>query len=166
MQPWYVIHTKPRQEQIACTNLERQSYNVYFPRFKVIKRIQGQHQAVMEPLFPRYIFLQPSSISQSLAPVRSTTGVSTIVRFGLEPAEIHIELVQSIRNFEEQRNIAKDEDISPLQPGKYAQIVQGSLKGFEGLISRVSKQRVILLLQMLGQDTEVSFSQSQLLVVS
>ena len=80
--PWYVVHTKARQEQPACDNLARQGYNVYFPRFKVIKRIRGLQQAVLEPLFPRYVFLQPSSAAQSLAPVRSTLGVATMVRFG------------------------------------------------------------------------------------
>ena len=28
---WYLIHTKPRQEHIALTNLERQGYTCYLP---------------------------------------------------------------------------------------------------------------------------------------
>jgi transcriptional antiterminator RfaH len=162
--PWYVVHTKARQEQSACENLVRQGYAVYLPRIKVMKRLRGLQQAVLEPLFPRYIFLQQASVAQSLAPVRSTLGVATIVRFGQEPAQMQSETLQNIRNFEAQSNAAKDADISPLQPGERVRIADGPLSGFEGLISSVSQQRVVVLMQLLGQDTQVSLSHNQLLV--
>jgi len=160
--PWYVVHTKARQEQPACENLVRQGYAVYLPRIKVMKRIRGLQQVVLEPLFPRYIFLQQASVAQSLAPVRSTLGVATIVRFGQEPAQMQSETLQNIRNFEAQRNAAKDADISPLQPGERVRIADGPLSGFEGLISSVSQQRVVVLMQLLGQDTHVIMSEHQL----
>lgn len=162
--PWYVVHTKARQEQPACDNLARQGYNVYFPRIKVIRRVRGQQEAVLEPLFPRYVFLQPLSAAQSLAPVRSTVGVTTVVRFGQEPAQMRDDVLQVIRNFEAQRNAAKDADLSPLQVGERVRVANGPLAGLEGLISSVSKQRVVVLMQLLGQATEVSVSQHQLLV--
>ncbi len=34
---WYLIHTKPRQEHIALTNLERQGYTCYLPLLRVEK---------------------------------------------------------------------------------------------------------------------------------
>jgi transcriptional antiterminator RfaH len=162
--PWYVVHTKARQEQPACENLLRQGYAVYLPRIKVIKRIRGMQQPQLEPLFPRYIFLQPSSAAQSLAPVRSTLGVATIVRFGQEPAQLRNDTLQNIRTFEAQRNAAKDADISPLQPGKRVRVADGPFAGLEGLISSVSKQRVMVLMQLLGLDTQVSVSRDQLVV--
>lgn len=162
--PWYVVHTKARQEQPACENLVRQGYAVYLPRIKVMKRIRGLQQVVLEPLFPRYIFLQQASVAQSLAPVRSTLGVATIVRFGQEPAQMQSETLQNIRNFEAQRNAAKDADISPLKPGERVRIADGPLSGFEGLISSVSQQRVVVLMQLLGQGTQVSVSAHQLLL--
>jgi transcriptional antiterminator RfaH len=164
--PWYVVHTKARQEQSACENLVRQGYAVYLPRIKVIKRLRGLQQAVFEPFFPRYIFLQPASAVQSLAPVRSTLGVAALVRFGQEPAQMQSETLQNIRNFEARRNAAKDADISPLQPGERVRVADGPLAGFEGLISSVSQQRVVVLMQLLGQDTQVSLSAHQLLLAS
>lgn len=164
--PWYVVHTKARQEQPACENLSRQGYVVYLPRIKVMKRTRGRQQALLAPLFPRYIFLQPASVEQSLAPVRSTLGVATIVRFGQEPAQMQNETVRNIRDFEAQRNAAKDVDISPLQPGERVRIADGPLSGFEGLISSVSQQRVVVLMHLLGLDTQVSLSAHRLLLAS
>jgi transcriptional antiterminator RfaH len=164
IQPWYVVHTKIRQEQTACENLTRQGYNVYLPRIKILKRSRGRQQAQYEPLFPRYIFLQPCSVAHSISPVRSTLGVSTIVRFGQEPAVMRPETLKSIRDFEAHRNDAPDEEISPFQPGVRIRVADGPLTGLEGLISGVSQQRVIVLMQLLGQDTRVSLSYHQLLV--
>src|SRR5690606_17543360 len=33
--PWYVAHTKPRQERTAAEQLRRQDFEVYLPLFKV-----------------------------------------------------------------------------------------------------------------------------------
>ena len=162
--PWYVVHTKVRQEQRACENLARQGYIVYFPKIKLLKRCRGRQQATLEPMFPRYIFLQPESTSHSISPVRSTLGVTTLVRFGQEPAVMRPQTLNSIRDFEARRNEARDEDISPFQPGVQIRVVDGPLVGMEGLISDVSHERVGVLMQLLGNDTRVSLSQHQLLV--
>jgi transcriptional antiterminator RfaH len=161
---WYVVHTKASQEKVACENLARQGFVVYLPRIKVVKRIRGLAQVLLEPMFPRYVFVQPASAEQSLAPVRSTMGVSSIVRFGQEPAQMNADTLQGIRDFEIHRNALLDSDISPLQPGKRVQIADGPLSGLEGLISSVSKQRIVVLLQLLGQDTRVNLSRHQLVV--
>lgn len=163
---WYVVHTKVRQEQTACENLARQGYAVYLPKLKVLKRIRGRQQPRHEPLFPRYLFLQPESASHSIAPVRSTLGVLTLVRFGHEPAVMRPETLKSIRDFETRRNAASEEDISPFHPGGRARIADGPLRGLEGLITDVSQERVTVLMHLLGQDTRVSLSHHRLLVVS
>jgi transcriptional antiterminator RfaH len=142
----------------------RQAYSVYLPRIKLLKRIRGCQQAQYEPLFPRYIFVQPSSTAHSISPVRSTLGVSTIVRFGQDPAVIRAATLNSIRDFEARRNDAPEMEISPFQPGVQVRVADGPLIGLEGLITDVSQQRVIVLMQLLGQDTRVSVSHHKLLV--
>jgi transcriptional antiterminator RfaH len=127
--PWYVVHTKVRQEQTAWDNLVRQGYSVYLPRIKILKRIRGRQRALQEPLFPRYLFVQPRSVAHSIAPVRSTLGVTTLVRFGQEPAILRPETLRCIREFETRRNAARDEDISPFRPGERVRVAAGPLAG-------------------------------------
>ncbi len=74
------------------------------------------------------------------------------------------ETLNSIRNFEARRNDASEEEISPFQSGVQVRVADGPLIGLEGLISDVSQQRVIVLMQLLGQDTKVSLSHHQLVV--
>ncbi len=162
--PWYVVHTKVRQEQVACDNLLRQGYAVYLPRIRLLKRVRRRQQMQQEPLFPRYLFVQPGSAADSIAPVRSTLGVTTLVRFGQEPAVMRAEVLEDIRAFEIRRNEAPEEAISPFQPGARIFVSEGPLSGIEGLISDVSHERVVVLMQLLGRETRVSLSHHQLLV--
>jgi transcriptional antiterminator RfaH len=162
--PWYVAYAKARQEHVAKENLLRQGYSVYLPQMKVLRRIRGHHQARLEPLFPRYLFVQPGSLDHSIAPVRSTSGVSAIVRFGQESAVMRPETLRNIREFEARQNAAKDEDISPFQCDERVHVVDGPLAGLEGLITEVSRDRVVVLMQLLGHDTRVNMSHHQLLV--
>ena len=43
---WYVVHTKPRQEDKALLNLERQGYRCYLPRLTVEKIRRGKFAQV------------------------------------------------------------------------------------------------------------------------
>lgn len=162
--PWYVVHTKVRQEQTACDNLARQGYAVYLPLIKIFKRARGRQQVQHEPLFPRYMFFQPGWEAHSIAPVRSTLGVMIIVRFGQDPAVIGPSTLNGIRDFEASRNQASDEHISPFQCGERIRVAEGPLAGMEGLVSDISQERVIVLMHLLGQNTRVSVSHHQLLV--
>ena len=161
--PWYVVQTKIRQEQLACDNLVQQGFIVYFPKIKQLKRLRGRQAVHLEPMFPRYIFLQPEAASRSISPVRSTLGVTNLVRFGQKPAVMRPEDMLGIREVEFHRNEASEKDISPFKPGGRVRVANGPLVGMEGLISNVSSERVIVLLQLLGQDTRVSISHHELL---
>jgi transcriptional antiterminator RfaH len=161
---WYVVHAKARLEQLACENLIRQGYEVYLPRIKVLKRSArlGCQEVKFEPLFPRYLFLRPGHAEHSIAPVRSTLGVVGLVRFGQVPAVLRHEVLSGIRDFEARQNAADLEAISPFKRGEKVLVADGSLAGLEGLVSSVSRDRVIVLMQILGQDTRVSLSHHQL----
>ena len=85
---WYLVHTKPRQEQRASANLFNQGYVTWLPQLRVEKVRQRRLVVVDEPLFQRYLFIHlPPGINWS--PVRSTLGVTTIVRFGGEGRVMH-----------------------------------------------------------------------------
>jgi len=160
--PWYVAHTKPRQERVAQENLLRQGYGVYLPLLKVFKALRNQQETRFEPLFPRYIFFQPADARQSIAPVRSTQGIAAIVRFGQVPAVLLPETLKTIQAFEAAYNASSFEEISSFKPGKAVVVTEGPFAGLEGLVSMVSEQRVVVLMHLLGQQQRLKFSPHQL----
>lgn len=161
---WYVAHTKPRQERVALEHLTRQGYEVYLPLLKIFKNVRDRQDVRFDPLFPRYIFFRPASAQQSIAPVRSTQGVAAIVRFGQTPAVLQPETLKAIRAFEASQNTASFEEISTLKPGKPVIVTDGPFAGLEGLVSMVSEQRVVVLMNLLGQQ-RLKFSPHQLTVL-
>ena len=163
--PWYVAHTKARQEKLALDNLQRQGYGVYLPHYKRLKRIRDQQEMHWEPMFPRYLFVQPSTDQQSLAPIRSTLGVSNIVRFGNVPAVVPTDVMERIRAFEAERDNQNQQQISPFKAGVQVRVASGPFVGLEGLISDVSNQRIVVLMQLLTKETRVSISPHQLEVI-
>ena len=100
---WYLIHTKPRQEALALTNLSRQGFECYMPMLRLQKIRQRKTAMVAEPMFPRYLFirLDTSGSGQSWSPIRSTLGVNQLVRFGGQPAKVDGLLIDLIRSREQ-----------------------------------------------------------------
>lgn len=160
--PWYVAYTKPRREELARENLVRQGYCVYVPRLKVLKNVRHGRQVGFEPMFPRYLFLQPGHAGQSIVPVRSTKGVTSMVRFGGVPAVLQQGTVERIREVECRQNAAEFSELDALQPGKTILVTTGPLTGLQGLVKMASGQRVIVLMRLLGEETKVRLSTSEL----
>lgn len=160
--PWYVAYTRPRMEQTALVNLERQAFETYLPLYKTCRRTPEGFQPGYETMFPRYVFLRPSNERQSLAPVASTRGVCGLVRFGGEVARVRPELLRQIRKFEQERNRVELDNISPIQPGARVRMRRGGFKGIEGLVIAVARQRVTFLLEMLGREQQVTVDHSEL----
>lgn len=158
---WYLAYTKPRQEQVALTNLAQQAFEAYLPLYKKFKKTEQGPVAHFEPMFPRYILFRPGKPDQSISVVRSTKGIASIVRFGFEPAMLQDDLVQRIRQLEQDRNHATLQELSNLKAGQTVRLKHTALGGVEGLIQSVSSKRVAVLLEILGRPTVVQLEHHQ-----
>jgi transcriptional antiterminator RfaH len=157
---WYVVHTKPRQELIARENLERQGFEVYLPLWRVEKIRRGRAQWVEEPLFPRYLFirLDTSQQGRSWSPIRSTLGVSTLVRFGTQPARMADDWVTLLR--ERQQLLAEK---ALFEPGDRVVIVDGPFAGIEAIFQTAdAERRSLILLEILSKPTAMKIDTGQL----
>lgn len=165
--PWYLAFTKPRQEQVALANLLQQGYQAYLPLYKIFNRSSlggAEAAAVFEPMFARYVFFRPGSARQSIAPVRATRGVSSLVSFRFEPATIGHELMLAIRKCEQARDEADLAALSPFQAGSHARLRSGPLQGLVGVVQMVSAKRVALLLDLLGKPQRIEVDHHALAV--
>lgn len=166
MKRWYLAFTKPRNEHAASAQLARQGYVIYLPLYKALVRTPDGMVIRRGPMFPRYVFFRPGSAGQSIAPVRSTLGVSHIVRFGISPATVDDGLVTALRAFEQHRENMHLADLSALNAGNRVTVCAGPLKGMEGLVSATAGKRVTVLLDVLGQHTRVCVPDYQLQVLA
>ncbi len=157
---WYLVYTKPRAETVAEENLVRQSYESYLPMMRITRKRGGRLVDVVEPMFPRYLFIRLDRVRDNWAPIRSTVGVTSVVRFGGEPALVPDELIDWLRSRENESGVQARERES-LEPGQKVRVFEGPLKDFEGIVmARNSNERVVVLLEIMGKATRVAMDPS------
>jgi len=159
---WLVAYTKPRMEQVALANLERQHFEAYLPLYKKFKTTEAGPTPVFEPMFPRYIFFRPTAEQQSTEAVRSTKGISNVVRFGHEPGVVPQQMVAHLKLFEASQNQASLQEMSGFKAGQKVKFKHAALGALEGLIQSVSSKRVAVLLDIMGRSTVVQMDHHQL----
>ena len=154
---WFAVVTKPRREQVALENLQRQAYECFLPMAEnPYQRRSKKHKTIIEPLFPRYLFLKAIAESQNLAPVRSTQGVISMVRFGTELAVIPEQIINAIKQrANPETGLIKIEPIQ-IKPGDKVRVFDGPLSGLTGIVQEEnSDRRTIILMELLGRPTKV-----------
>lgn len=161
-QAWFAVLTKPRSEAIAAVHLDRQGFEVMACRLRrSLPRSEGIRELV-EPLFPRYVFVRTCASGHTLGPVRSTRGVSGVVRFGNRTPIVPDPVIDAIRAREDDCGFVQL-DAPGMSPGDRVQVRQGPLTGLEGIFESTSgMDRVRLLIDVLGAPVHVTLPRSQL----
>jgi transcriptional antiterminator RfaH len=156
MKEWYAVQSRPRQEALAELNLDRQGYQTYLPKILLRKRRRDKWTRVVEPLFPRYLFIQVDSKQQSLAPVRSTLGVAGLVRFGQLLRPVPNSVIDYIRQAENPETHQQHADAWPHQPGDTVQVLDGPFAGLSGIFQApTGEERAMLLIELLGRQNTI-----------
>ena len=159
---WYVIHTKPRQEQRALTNLAQQGYQCYLPMITLEKLGRGRLNVVEEPLFPRYLFicLDNSRHGQNWAPIRSTIGVSGLVTFGSTPAKIDAGLIALLQA--QQAGLATAPE-RLFHQGEVLRVVDGPFAGLEAVYQMQSgDNRAMVFIELMGKVAQMQIAPAHL----
>lgn len=162
MKNWFVLQTKTKKESVANENLVNQGFNTFLPVVRVQKHIRGRWQSRNEPLFPGYLFLELDMQHQNTSALRSTRGVLSLVRFGAEPLPFPNELLNELIQIQN----SDGEAIDPTKlftEGDRVELISGSMVGLNGIFkAQNSMERVVIMLNILGNETRVSVSLHQL----
>jgi transcriptional antiterminator RfaH len=144
---WYAIHTNPKQEERACSNLEIRGLRTFSPRLRDGRRNQftGVITYFSKPMFPRYIFAKFDA-ANLLHKIWHTRGIHNVVCFGGSLVSIEDEIIELL-----QAQVGGDGYIKlgeELKRGDKVVITNGLLKDFAGVFERDMKddERVMVLL--------------------
>ncbi len=159
---WYLIFTKPRMEHVAQDNLERQQYQIFLPRIQTSKRLRGRYARRIEAMFPRYLFIHLDTVQDNWMPIRSTLGVSQVIRFGGLPAQVPDALIAELMSHQDEYGL----NIAPMREilrGDRIEILDGPMAGYIGLFEQYcSAERVQILLKIVGNETRVNIDRHQI----
>lgn len=161
---WFCLRAAGRREHLAALNLARRNaIEAFAPRIRVRREIRtGGVRTVTEALFPGYLFARfhyPVQVRR----VVSTTDVLGLVAFGGPPPRLDDTTIAHLRQH------AMPAAAAPLSPvfeqGDWVRIAAGCLRGTEGRVRQTAdgRDRVCVLLCLLGHDVEISLPGDQLI---
>lgn len=154
---WYAIYTKQKKEDFVAGSLAAAGIEVYYPKFRGKKFLQGCWRELLTPLFPCYLFarLQPERHSWM---IKYTRGVRKLVGCP-EPWPVPDDIIDLIKSREENGAIVIKQDF---KAGDAVFISEGPLKGLQGIFEKELKgsDRAVLLLTAIEYQAKLVVEKS------
>jgi transcriptional antiterminator RfaH len=153
---WYVVQTHINGEAKAASNLLRQGFRVYFPRYLKRRSHARKVDTVARPLFPRYLFVAIDLAAQGWRSIQSTIGVSHLVSWNGKPASINDDVVNALKQREDEGGFIRLERRLRFSPGDTVRVLEGAFVDSVALVEGVNdRDRVAILLDFLGRKVRV-----------
>jgi len=148
---YYVVQAQPQREQLAVKELRQQGFRTFLPVLRHPEKVRhGKILAPrLEPLFPKYLFVQLDLSTERWRSINGTRGVTRVMCMDEHrPSPVPREAML--------RLLAAGEMIDvmaaglPFNPGDTVEFEAGSFKGKQALVTLCAADRVTLLLDLLG----------------
>jgi transcriptional antiterminator RfaH len=153
---WYVVQTHINGEAKAASNLARQGFGVYFPRYLKRRSHARRVDMVPRPLFPRYLFVAIDLATQRWRSIQSTIGVSHLVSLGDGPASINDGVIGSLKQREDEGGFIKLDRRIRFSPGDKVRVLDGAFVDSLAWVEETNdRERVAILLDFLGRKVRV-----------
>jgi transcriptional antiterminator RfaH len=153
---WYVAHTHPHAEAKATAHLNRQGFEIYFPRYLKRRRHARRIEIVAAPLFPRYLFVAVDLTAQRWRSIYSTVGVARLVCNGDEPTAVPGGIVEALRGREDANGFIKLIQGPRFRTGDKIRVLDGVFTSCLGLFEGMAERdRIAILLDLLGRKVRV-----------
>jgi transcription antitermination factor NusG len=138
---WYALYTKSRHEQVVKTQLDQKAIENFLPLYERVSQWKDRKKRIHWPLFPGYVFVK--IVEGDRLDVLKTHGAVYIVSNGLDPLPIPEEQILSVRSFVEGK--LKCDPHPYLKIGNRVRILEGPMKGVEGILIRKKNKSCLVL---------------------
>lgn len=154
---WCVVQTKPHQERKALDHLQNQGFEAWLPTIQVEKIQAGRRVSASQPFFSRYLFVRMKPEQHNWAPIRSTQGVSQILRQGHQ-----LSVVPDIYMEDLQQRMANSIQKAALEAGDAIEITSGPFKSWAATFQKIVQmksgdERAMAFLSILGKEQSMCF---------
>jgi transcription antitermination factor NusG len=154
--PAYCVWTKPNQERIADISLRDSGFETYLP----LHVPERSRSGLIEVLFPRYMFAWPYSDGQWVK-MLFQRGVAGVLRdIGGKPRAVPSQAVERLLSQCAPNRVIYPPEPKTLLAGLPGRVTEGSFAEFTGICSRTARDRVWLLMNVMGAEREVGFARN------
>lgn len=143
---WFVLYVKPRNEKKVALKLEKLGLTIYCPLIIQRKQWSDRIKKVEVPLINSYIFAQLKEKERNM--VFQISGVVRYLFWLGKPAIARDKEIQTLKKCLSGEIL--DASIEKLEPGDAMKISSGPFIGKDGIIEKITKNNVQLLLRDVG----------------
>lgn len=155
--PWWVAHTRSRQEKALARHLLPLGVSFYLPQVEKRVRRSGRTLTSYLPLFPGYVFFRGAPRERQLA-IQSRLIVQVLEV--LDQDLLAKELLQLHRLKESGAELVP---YQALRPGDAVRVQEGPFQGYSGVVLRgQARLRLVVSITMLRQSVAVEFDRAVL----
>jgi transcriptional antiterminator RfaH len=144
--PWYALYTESRQEKKVTARLAKLGIEVYCPLIIQERQWSDRKKKVEVPLLPSYVFVKVESQNREM--VFQVSGVVRYLYWLGQPAIIKDSEIEVLQNWLQDKIVSFE--IVGIQPGSIYEIPSGPFIGQKGIVDKVDKSQIILILEQLG----------------
>jgi transcription elongation factor/antiterminator RfaH len=160
---WYAVQARVGREHIAVQHLERQNFATFCAMRRKIRKIGRHEVASTSAYFPGYVFVQVDTELQRWRSINGTVGVIRIVSFGGDrPTPLPAGFVEQLQNMSgDNSELRFREDLSA---GDRVRVIGGPFDDLCGTLETAGDhERVIIMLDLLSQETRVRVTRGSLI---
>jgi transcriptional antiterminator RfaH len=160
---WAVARLQPRHEHFGLIHLGLNGYTTYYPRVRERHTRRGRRIEIRPPLFWGYCFFVVQDGVWYTA--RWSIGVIGVIMDGIRPARVPDSVIEEIKSRERDGLIDLPKP-PPLRRGARIRILHGPFSGHLAIFADMKpRQRVEILLQLLGGEQRVELPKADIEVV-
>jgi transcriptional antiterminator RfaH len=163
---WYVAQTQPGGQSLALLHLLRQGFQAYVP---MMRQRRGA-ETIAVPLFPGYVFINLNLDVEPWSRVNGTRGVVHLLPSHVEsPSPLPSGFIEELRALVEGGtwdDLSLEQLLASYAPGAEVRIASGALTDQTGVIISRKRDRVDVLVSLLGRETMVRVKPAQLELVA
>jgi transcription elongation factor/antiterminator RfaH len=146
---WFAVYSQPHREAIAQLHLNNQGFCSFMPLVATTIRHARRHDAVLAPLFPRYLFVALDITRDRWRAINSTHGVTSLIMHEGLPAPIRSGVIETL--IDSSTPEGRVCFCSEMAPGSRVRLVAGPFAGQLGILRDLSRSgRVQVLIEMMG----------------
>jgi len=141
MEKWIAVYTKSRHEKVVIQELEKKNIEAYCPILKERRQWSDRKRWVEFPLFRSYVFVK-IELKNSLY-ILQTMGVHHIIKFQGNISTIPDGIIQNIKSMIHGGFTV--EQVEYFVKGDEVKVVDGPLKGMEGIVIKIKNENKLVL---------------------
>lgn len=132
---WFVIQTKPRNEQKVEKQIIEKDVEVFLPLITSIRYWSDRKKKIQVPMFSGYLFVHASE-DERVHAIKNTIGAIRYLFFEKRPARLTDNEIESIRLSLKAPERVKVEK-SNFSKGDMVMVTRGVFRGLKGLITEI-----------------------------